>query len=121
MSDLHALEARRIRSLIERDEAALRDVFAEDLLWIHSSGRIDDKAALLRKVGGGAIKFLEIEPSDEQVRKLGDAAVVTSTARIVFEAGGTARTRTNVVTVIWRNDDGAWRIVLWQSTTVPDA
>jgi phosphoserine phosphatase len=45
---LQALEQRRLAALKDRDAAALQSVLADDYVHIHSTGRVDDRAAFIK-------------------------------------------------------------------------
>ena len=45
-TELIRLEDRRYDAMLARDVAALRDIFADDAVYTHSNGVVDDKAAL---------------------------------------------------------------------------
>jgi hypothetical protein len=117
------IDAERARhaALIAADLTELDRLHAEHLLWIHASGRQDDRASLLELVGSRTIVFRAIRPTHERVRLYGDAAVLTYDVDLSLQTPGAILQRHNKVCVIWVSGGEAWRVVHWQSTSTPPA
>jgi hypothetical protein len=113
-----AAEHGRQQALMSADTAALDRLHVGDALWVHSSGRVDDKAGLLELIGSGRIAFVSLKPSREQVRLYGTTAVLTYEAQLSLRTAQGVSERVNRVCVVWSILAGAWRVVHWQSTAV---
>jgi hypothetical protein len=57
---LIALEKRRIEAMTHRDTTMLSSLLADSLIYIHSSGVIDNKTSFLKDIGSGRIVYLFI-------------------------------------------------------------
>jgi Domain of unknown function (DUF4440) len=57
---LIALEKRRIEAMTHRDTTMLSGLLADSLIYIHSSGVIDNKTSFLKDIASGRITYLFI-------------------------------------------------------------
>lgn len=71
-----AAEDARFTAMIQADTMALKGMLAEDLLYVHSSGRSETKAQFLTAVGSKTIRYLSILPAERKVTFLDSAAAV---------------------------------------------
>lgn len=113
-------EAARGRALVERDFDALAQLMADDLLHIHSTGVVHNKAAYLDYVRG-PLAFLSVERQDLKVKMLGDAAVMTGTMTNVMQPPGPAAPVTveSHVVQIWVRGAADWQLSVFQATRLP--
>jgi hypothetical protein len=113
-------EATRGHALVERDFDTLERLLADDLLHIHSTGVVHDKAAYLDYVRG-PLAFLSVERQDLKVTMLGDAAVMTGTMSNVMRPPGPAAPVTvdSHVVQIWIPGSAGWQLAVFQATRLP--
>lgn len=116
MEEIIALENRRIEAMTKGDVAALEEILADDLLYTHTTARIDTKASFIDAVSTGRSNYKSIERKDVKVRDFGDTAVVTGQAK--FHVGNN-KFEARYIDVYAKRGD-AWQMVAWQSTRVPD-
>ena len=116
--EILTLDRLRCDAMIRADVPTLSDLFADDMVWIHGSAKVDGKAAVLQTIGSGKTKYLEISCSEQQVRIYGALAMVGGIADMKLESAGEARSLKNRFTISWLNDGGSWKVVNWQSTPV---
>src|SRR5438309_9950197 len=76
------LEARRIDAMVRRDLIALDELLAEDLTYVHSGGRTDNKASFLALIESPDSTYLGIDYSGTEVIEAGGAAIVRGRAQI---------------------------------------
>ncbi|MBL8674563.1 MAG: nuclear transport factor 2 family protein, partial [Rhodospirillales bacterium] len=58
------LDKRRMDAMGKKDVATLKALIADDLIYTHSSARIDTKASLIGAMESGATVYTAVEPSD---------------------------------------------------------
>jgi ketosteroid isomerase-like protein len=120
VAHLEQREAARRKALVERDFNTLETLFAEDLVYVHSVGNVQDKATYLAYVKG-PMSFASIERGPLRVRVYGEMAVMTGEmtntlavpdlpAPVVVKA---------LVTQVWRKGAAAWQMVNFQATRLP--
>ena len=115
---IRACEDRRVQALINADAAELDQLFHEDLLWTHSAGTMDTKAATLTKLSSGSTKYFTIELTDTIIRPLGEIVLSTGVAIMHAEVAGTEYHLKNRYTSLWVKDGDDWKMIHWQSTGV---
>ncbi len=67
------LDKKRMHAMAEKDFATLNAVLADDLIYTHSSARLDTKQSLIGNMQSGATVYTSVEPSDVKAQDLGDA------------------------------------------------
>ncbi len=115
-----ALDAKRMRAIADKDVASLRDLLADDLIYTHSSARLDTKQSLIGAMESGATVYTGVEPSEVKAQVCGDAVVLTGLARINVTSGGNKLSFGVRFTDVWAKRGGGWQMVAWQSTKTPD-
>lgn len=118
--ELLECEAARGRALMERDFGTLAQLLADDLIHIHSTGVVHDKAAYLDYVRG-PLAYLSVERGDLKVRMLGNAAIMTGTMTNVMQPPGPAAPVTveSHVVQIWVRGAAEWQLSVFQATRLP--
>lgn len=109
----------RMAAMAAKDIAALKEMLADDLIYTHSSSRLDTKASLIGGMESGSTVYKAAEPRDVEAQDLGDAVILTGAAHIEVSAGGADLSFDVRFTDVWAKRDGAWRMVAWQSTKLP--
>lgn len=114
------LEDQRIDATIRGDVTALERLFADDLTYIHSSGRPDTKASFIDDVRSGRLRYLGITVEERSVRVGADAAIVTGISAMHVAARGQEMRFRIRFTLVWMRRPAGWQFVAWQSTRLPD-
>ncbi len=76
------LDRKRMQAMAAKDVATLDAVLADDLIYTHSSARLDTKQSLIGAMVSGTTVYTGVEPSDVKAQDLGDAVVLTGIAQI---------------------------------------
>lgn len=113
------LDQARREAMIRADVPALAAMFADDLMWIHGNGRVDTKEVVLGELGSGTRKYLSLEPAGETVRFYAGLAFLSGVMAIRAELAGQILEARNRYTIVWAPDGDGWKVVNWQSTSVP--
>jgi ketosteroid isomerase-like protein len=114
------LDRKRMVAMAEKDVATLNAVLADDLIYIHSSARLDTKTSLIGNMQSGATVYSSVEPSDVVAQDCGDAVVLTGVARISVTSGGKPMKFGVRFTDVYAKRGGAWQMVVWQSTKLAE-
>jgi len=115
-----ALDKKRMTAMAEKDYATLNEVIADDLIYTHSSARLDTKQSLIGNMQSGSTVYTSVVPSDVKAQDLGDSVVLTGSCRISVNAGGQPNSFVVRFTDVYANRNGRWQMVTWQSTRLPD-
>jgi hypothetical protein len=108
-------ESRRCAAMLANDTRQLDALIDTRLHFTHATGVVDDKAVYLAKVAAGRITYLSIEWSEQNVVRLGEVALLTGRMTSLVRVEGIEKRLDNQVLAVWA-DDGAWRLIAFQST-----
>ncbi|MCW5773019.1 MAG: nuclear transport factor 2 family protein [Rhodospirillaceae bacterium] len=120
VAEITALETARCRALVAEDMKALGAMIAEDLVHIHTTGRVETKAEYLAGAAN-RIQFLAASHRDTKVRVYGNIAVATGTLEQVVRtrATGDERRLLALATRVWRKDGGGWLLCSFHGCLAP--
>ncbi len=114
------LDRKRMTAMAQKDIATLNELIADDLVYTHSSARLDTKQSLIGNMESGSTVYTSVVPSDVKAQDLGDSVVLTGTCRISVNSGGNAMNFGVRFTDVYAKRNGKWQMVTWQSTRTPD-
>ena len=114
------LDKKRMQAMAQKDIATLNALLADDLVYTHSSARLDTKKSLIGAMESGATVYTAVEPFDVKAQDLGDAVVLTGGARIRVTSNGRPNQFSVRFTDVYANKGGQWQMVTWQSTRLPE-
>ena len=114
------LDKKRMQAMSEKDLAALDALLADDLIYTHSSARVDSKQSLIANMKSGTTVYSSIEPSDVRAQDLGDAVVLTGVAWVKVASHGKQLDFGVRFTDAYAKRNGRWQMVVWQSTRLPE-
>ena len=113
------LDRKRMQAMATKDVATLESLIADDLIYTHSSARLDTKRSLIDNMTSGSTVYTAVEPSDVKAQDLGDTVVLTGIAQIKVTANGSPLAFGVRFTDVYAKRDGRWQMVTWQSTKLP--
>lgn len=114
------LDRQRMTAMAQKDIAKLNELIADDLVYTHSSARLDTKQSLIGNMESGSTVYTAVEPSDVKAQDLGDAVVLTGACRISVMSQGRPNSFSVRFTDVYANKGGQWQMVTWQSTRLPE-
>ncbi len=109
-------DRQRMAAMVALDMAALDEMLADDLIYTHSSAKVDGKASLLQAMSSGTNAYTALEPSDVAASDLGEIVMLTGSAAMTVSLSGRPTSFRVRFIDLWANRDGVWRMVAWQST-----
>jgi ketosteroid isomerase-like protein len=119
LDEIRALEDRRVQATISDDLATLEALLSDDLIYTHSSARLDDKASFLESIRSGAVRYRSIVRDDIRMRAHGDAVFVNGEARLEVLIAGKPKSLHLRYSNVWVNTGSGWRFALWHATPIP--
>jgi len=114
------LDRKRMSAMAQKDVTTLKALLSDELVYTHSSARLDTKQSLIGAMESGATVYTAVEPSDVKAQDLGDAVVLTGSCRISVMSNGRPNTFGVRFTDVYANKGGQWQMVAWQSTRLPE-
>ncbi len=117
--DLRAAEKAWGAALVTRDAAALERIYTSELIYAHSTGKVETKAQYLERLKGGKQRYDAVIHESTQIARYGDAAVTHSVARMTGHNDSGPFDDHLMVIHMWVKQGGAWRLAAHQTTKIP--
>lgn len=118
---VRAADDARITATKAADAAALGAIYSDELHYAHSNGRVDTKASQIAGITTGNNRYQDFEHK-ERVFTVAAPNIVLARGRVlvrmVSKAGQKSEMDLNYLAV-WRNENGKWRFLAWQSCRNP--
>jgi Domain of unknown function (DUF4440) len=114
-----AVETARTAALVHSDVAALDRIMADNITYVHASGKVDTKASFLGAIRSGQLHYLAWMPVRLNVRAMGDTAVLDGeyAVRAVDRRVQEAPLDLDIfILTVYTRRDGRWQQIAWQST-----
>jgi ketosteroid isomerase-like protein len=121
-AELLALEQERRRALVEEDYSSVAELFADDLVYVHTTGLVQDKAQYL-EYAKCAVEYLDIERGELLIRFYGEhLAIMTGTqCNTLRKRGGDQSIRgEGFATQVWAYGVQGWQITSFHGTRAPN-
>jgi len=113
----HADDA-RVAASLAGDRAQLAALFSADLNYRHSSGLINDKAALIDHLTNES-RYLSFQYEDRNFTSASPVIVLmTGHCRLKSESKGKTKDLHLSFLGVWRREGETWRLLAWQSCNV---
>ncbi len=113
-----AAERSRREAILADDMEKLALLIADDVTHVHTTGIAQNKAELLRHVGG-FLRFIDIERRNLTVRVIDEnhAVMTGEMTNTVARRGHDERVEVNAfVTQVWERRDGRWQAINFHAT-----
>jgi Domain of unknown function (DUF4440) len=111
----------RVAAMTSADPAKLATAFSDDLIYVHSNGKLDTKASLIAAITSGASPYHAIEFERREFREVVPGLMLEH-GRCYLKLGK-APPYTDVhlsFLASYRLEKGAWRFIAWQSCKLSD-
>jgi len=116
-ADVAAAVNQLMKGIADADENILKSITADELVYGHSSGKVQNKSEFIAEiVSGQPFRYMNIALSDQTIQMSGDAAVV----RHIFTADtkspdGTPGNLKLGIMQIWQLQNGKWKLLARQA------
>ena len=114
------LDRKRMAASVARDYDTLNQLIGDDLIYTHSSARMDTKTSLIGNMKSGSTVYTAMTPSEVVAQDLGDSVVLTGVCAISVMSGGKPNSFKVRFTDVYAKRGGGWQMVTWQSTRLAD-
>jgi ketosteroid isomerase-like protein len=114
--EVRQADAGRIKAMLASDVAALDRILADDLVYTHSTGAVDDKKQYLASIKSGDLTYLAYEPLEAKIRVYGNVAIINGRAQVKARSKGQDTSALLRYTAVYVKRDGRWQFASWQST-----
>ncbi len=120
-TEILRLDTARIDAILKSDLKALERLFSDDMVYIHSNGRIDTKKGYLTTLASGNLNYVTLRyDGASRVALAGpDTAIVTGKANIETKnRAGQATQRVLTTTTVYVRAGPDWRVASYQGTPI---
>jgi ketosteroid isomerase-like protein len=118
---VRAADEARLAATIAGDTLKLSQLLSNELFYAHSDGRVQTKAQFIAAVAGNRIQYASVTPHDLKLQAIAPGAVaMNGRARLVVRADGRPLEFTLRFLAVWRNEDGPWRLLAYQSSQLAE-
>ena len=114
-----AAEDARYAAQTSDDFAAMDKLFAADLVYIHSSAVVDNKASYIDSMQSGNVKYRKMQRSDVAVRTYGCVAIITGLANFDVTVKGKDLAVEIRFHSIWASREKGLQFISWEATRTP--
>lgn len=117
-ADVRRIDGARVKAVLAADVDSLERLFADNMVYVHSNGRIDTKSGYLATLRSGALVYvsLQYDPAP-QILVEGSTAVATGRATIeVKSKTGQVTKRVLTTTTVYARSGNTWKVVSYQAT-----
>jgi hypothetical protein len=106
----------RVSATIAANPEQMGAILSDDLVYAHSSGTVNDKASYIKAVVSGKTKYISVdyESRDFEVAAPG---IVLMRGRCMIHSSNSGTDVQNHLSflAVWREENGVWRFLAWQS------
>jgi hypothetical protein len=116
---LIAADTERLEATKLGDRARLESILAPDLHYAHSSGKVDDKAALIDSLVSRKSVYESFSYQERKFTQIG-VGLATMTGRVLVKVGPPGKPNELDLSflALWREENGKWRFLAWQSCRI---
>ena len=109
-------DAVRLQAMMAGDSIALGQVLSDAVLFVHSDARVESKADYTKNLTSGGTAYADAKTSEVLSRQVSPDVVVLAGVQTMRKKLGTEWSEVKLRFLsVWRNENGEWRMVAWQS------
>ena len=113
---VRAADRARLAAMMAGDGAALAAVLSDELVFVHSDARVEDKRAYVRNVLAGDTAYQNAETFEVRSQDVAEGVVVLTGGQRMRKRLGPAWSDVQLrFLAVWRREGATWRMVSWLS------
>jgi ketosteroid isomerase-like protein len=109
------------QAMVSRDRAALELIYAPKLIYVHSSGKQENKAEAIEAAVNGKDRFESIDLEDTSVSIYGKTAIVKAKVIMRINNGTAINTLSLDILHVWIKMSSGWQMVARHATRLNPA
>lgn len=116
-----AADEERVAAMAASDRTRLEAIFSPDLRYAHSNGAVDTRASFVETLAAKRSVYESVDYKDRQFFVAAPGIVLMSGRVIVhLKQGEQKRSLDLNFLSVWREEQGKWRFLAWQSSRAPE-
>lgn len=124
LAALRTADDERIAATVAGDRRRLEAIYSDDLHYGHSNGRSDTKASQIEGLVAGPNRYESFEYKERTFRPAAPGLMLMN-GRVLMHTVNKQSGRKNTLDLfylaVWREEQGRWRFLAWQSCRNPEA
>lgn len=116
---LEAIEVLK-KGIINADKDLLNTIAAEELVYGHSSGKVQNKAEFIEELVSGKPTYKSIDMTDQTIKISGNTAIVRHIYSAETINDGTPGHVKIGNMLVWQKQNGKWKLLARQAYKLPN-
>ncbi len=108
-------ETRRFAAQVSKDVAVLEQTLAPDVIYVHSTGVIDNKQSYIDAIRSGKSNYTAIEAQEQKIRLYGNTAIINGVCAVKMNNDNKPTEFKLRYTDVYIKKGSQWQLVSWQS------
>lgn len=105
-----------IKGIIDADKSIFDTIVSDDLVYSHSSGKVQDKAAFIEGIiSRHPLDYLKVDLSDQTIKIIGETAIVRHNFSSETSSNGIPGILNLGIMHIWVKENGKWKLLARQA------
>ena len=115
-----AFEKERVKATLTADTKKLEQMLSEKVIWIHSSGKRDNKTTYIQAIAEGKARYKTMFVEQSEARIYREIAITNGILEFESIPADATVTKTRTMfTCVYRKKKGKWQVISWQTTRLP--
>ena len=119
VDEVQKAEDARYAAQMNDDFAAMEKLYADDLVYIHSSAVVDTKQSYIESMRSGSVKYKTMRRSEVTVRTFGCVATLTGLGNFDVRVNDKDLAVEIRFHSVWAKRNGKLQFISWQATRTP--
>lgn len=117
---VNAADDERVAATKSGDRARLDAIFSDELRYAHSSGKVDTKASYMQALTSHSTVYETYDYQERNFRPAAPGIVLMSGRVLIHSRSGGQKSELDLnFLAVWREENGKWRFLAWQSCKNP--
>jgi len=116
VEDLLEADSARRQAMVSANVDELANSLSDDLVWTHSSGRTEGKAAVIQAIKSKTVQYLSLEVEGVEVSQHNNIFVCHGTLNGRASRDGVTKELRNKFLSVWQRSGSSFKMLAWQST-----
>jgi hypothetical protein len=116
IEELLKADATRREAMINADVDILSKLLGENLIWTHSSGKTEDKRAVLAAINSRTVEYQVLTIDEHIVTQYDNLFIYSGILDGRASRDGVGKDLKSKFLSVWEFDDTGFKMLAWQST-----
>ena len=115
IKEVNALELKRFEAQVKKDYVALDKILSDELIYTHSSGKVDGKESYVQSIKDGKSIYDAIESKEMNTHIIENTAVISGLCHIKLGGATPSEVDLRYTDVYVKTKMHGWQMLTWQS------